>query len=212
MFDFYESSRELFSPRNLVPPLLLGMCQYLTESLAFALIVAGFGVPLTWELLLQATFISGVAAAVGALSGAPNGAAVTEISVTLLLVATVGSQHIEFTIAAAATAALLQGFFHKWLRVIAGLAVGFVFRRRLFPATIEAAVVELDREVTGEFVAPSVEGQAAPPAALIPASSAVPPICEATNVGTVFDDHSRNHTCRCPVAQSCEPGLRPPPE
>lgn len=148
LVDFYESSRAIFRPRHVLPTALMGTCAYTADALAFTVVISGFGVPLSWELFLQATFISGVAAAIGALSGVPNGAGVTELSNTGMLLAIVGVQHPEFTLAHAATAALLQGFFHKWLRVLVGLVVVVVFRKRLFPETMAEAIAELEHHQT----------------------------------------------------------------
>jgi hypothetical protein len=144
LVDFYESSREIFKIRNVIPAGLMGVCAYTADSLAFTVILAGFGLPLTLELFLQATFISGVAATIGALSGVPNGAGVTEIANIGTLMAIVGTKHPEFTLPMAATASLLQGFFHKWMRVLVGLGVGFIFRKRLFSETMEDAIAELE--------------------------------------------------------------------
>lgn len=143
---FYESSREIFKIRHVIPTTLMGVFAYTSDALAFTLVITGFGVPLTWDLPLQATFISGVAAAIGALSGVPNGAGVTEVSNTGMLMALVGAQNPEFTLPMAVTAALLQGFFHKWLRVLVGLGVAFIFRKRLFPETLDAAIAEMEAE------------------------------------------------------------------
>jgi hypothetical protein len=165
----------------------MGVCAYSADALAFAIIISGLGIPLTWDLFLQATFISGVAAALGALSGVPNGAGVTEISNTGMLVAIVGAQHPDFTLAGAATAALLQGFFHKWLRVLVGLCVGFLFRKRLFPDTLDEAVAELEAKRPGRAVQ-KAESQA------IVLRLPFPPRSRPTDVPpggviAVFDDH-----------------------
>lgn len=146
LIDFYETSREIFRMRHILPTSLLGVIAYSSDALAFAIVISGFGIPLDGELILQATFISGVAAAIGALSGVPNGAGVTEVSNTGMLLAIVGAGNPEFTLAMAATAALLQGFFHKWLRVVVGLIVAFIFRRLLFPEAMEAAIAEMEAE------------------------------------------------------------------
>jgi glycosyltransferase 2 family protein len=144
LVDFYESSREVFQLRHVIPTAILGVFSYLADAVVFTIIIAGFGVPLSWDLFLQATFISGVAAALGALSGVPNGAGITEISNAGMLYAIVGAQNPAFTLAAAVTAALLQGFFHKWFRVLVGLLVAFIFRKRLFPEALEDAVAEME--------------------------------------------------------------------
>src|SRR5690606_34394135 len=112
LFDFYESSREIFSLRHVIPTTLMGVGVYMSSVVGFVIILAAFGIDITGIVFLQAMFIVGVASAVGALSFVPNGAGVTEVTDTLLLTTMLGMSP-----AAAAAAALIQGFFHKWFRV-----------------------------------------------------------------------------------------------
>jgi hypothetical protein len=46
----------------------------------------------------------------------------------------------------AAAIALLQGFFHKWFRVLLGMLVAFIFRNRLFPQNFDAALQVAEQE------------------------------------------------------------------
>ena len=100
----------------------------------------GFGLEITWQLILQATFIVGVTSAIGALSFIPNGAGITEISNAGLLLAMVSPIQPIMGLGMAAAAAFLQGFFHKWFRVLLGLAVAVIFRNRLFNKDLELAL------------------------------------------------------------------------
>jgi glycosyltransferase 2 family protein len=139
---FYESSREIFKLRHTIPMTLVGVCVYASSGLGFFVILLGFGLEPSWVLFLQTMFILGVSSAIGALSFVPNGAGVTELSNTGLLLAMVAPTHPELSPALAAAAALLQGFFHKWFRVLLGLAVMWIFRKRLFAGDIQAALLE----------------------------------------------------------------------
>jgi uncharacterized membrane protein YbhN (UPF0104 family) len=141
LFDFYESSREIFSLRHVIPTTLMGVGVYLSSVIAFVIILGGFGVEITSLVFLQAMFIVGVASAVGALSFVPNGAGVTEVTDTLLLTTMLGLPP-----ATAAAAALIQGFFHKWFRVLLGIGVGAIFYQRLFPAAVETELQLLEQE------------------------------------------------------------------
>lgn len=143
LFDFYESSREIFSLRHVIPTTLMGVGVYMSSVIAFAIILAGFGVEITPTVFLQAMFIVGVASAVGALSFVPNGAGVTEVTDTLLLTTMLGLPP-----ATAAAAALIQGFFHKWFRVLLGLGTGAIFYRRLFSSAVETELQLLEQERT----------------------------------------------------------------
>ncbi len=146
LVEFYESSREILSLRHVIPTSVMGSFAHLADSLGFTIVLAGFGLEITWELFLQATFIVGLAAAVGALSGLPNGAGVTEVSTSGMLLAIVAPENPAITQSLALTAALIEGFFHKWFRVLAGLLVAVIFRRRLFPAALETELAELEVE------------------------------------------------------------------
>lgn len=158
LVTFYESSREIFRLRHVVPTALMGAVAYLGDAIGFTIILTGFGLEFTWVLFLQATFIVGFAAAVGALSGVPNGAGVTEISTSGMLLAIVAPQNPEVTVSIAATAALIEGFFHKWFRVLAGLVTAVIFRHRLFPAGMDEALSE---DEPAAHPALSTEGEAA---------------------------------------------------
>ena len=72
-----------------------------------------------------------------ALSFVPNGAGVAEGSNTIMLVGIVGAVNPLMTLPVATAAAIIQGFFHKWFRVIVGLATAVIFRKRLFDENIE---------------------------------------------------------------------------
>jgi uncharacterized membrane protein YbhN (UPF0104 family) len=110
------------------------------------IVLSGFGLEISWSLLLQATFITGVAAAIGALSFVPNGAGVTELTNVGMLLAIVAPLNPVLTAPAAAAAALIQGFFHKWFRVLVGLVVASVYRRRLFSPAVTEAITEFETE------------------------------------------------------------------
>ncbi|MGJ3240784.1 MAG: lysylphosphatidylglycerol synthase transmembrane domain-containing protein [Anaerolineae bacterium] len=130
--DFYASSREIFALKHVIPMSLVGLGVYLASASGFIMILYGFGLDVTWQLILQSLFILGVASAIGALSFVPNGAGVTEISTTGMLLALVSPIQPVVTIAVAGAVALLEGFFHKWFRVLVGLLVAFLYRKRLF--------------------------------------------------------------------------------
>lgn len=138
--DLYESSREIFSPRHVTVTAVFGVGTYVFTALAFILILWAFGLPVTFTLCLQAAFIVGVGTFIGAVSFIPNGAGITEISMAAMLMAIVAPNNPEMTLGVAAAAALIEGFFHKWYRVIVGLGTAFVFRDRLFTPAVEQAL------------------------------------------------------------------------
>jgi uncharacterized membrane protein YbhN (UPF0104 family) len=93
---------------------------------------------------LQAAFIVGVGTFIGAVSFLPNGAGVTEVSQAAMLMAIVAPNNPEMTLGVAAAAAVIEGFFHKWYRVIVGLGTTFIFRDRLFTPVLERELETAD--------------------------------------------------------------------
>ncbi|MBL8164307.1 MAG: flippase-like domain-containing protein [Anaerolineae bacterium] len=146
LVDFYESSREILQLRHVIPTSTLGAFAHLTDALGFCIILSGFGLEITWVLYLQAVFITGLTAAVGALSGSPNGAGVTEVSSSGMIMAIIAPQHASITWTIALTVALIDGFFHKWFRVLVGTLVAIIFRNRLFPSALDQALAEVEQE------------------------------------------------------------------
>lgn len=144
--DLYESSREIFQIQHVAITTLMGVGVYFASTAGFVLILWGFGLEITWTLVLQTTFMVGVSSAIGALSFVPNGAGITEISNAAMLMVIVAPQNPTVTVSVAAAAALLQGFFHKWFRVLVGLAVAVIFRDRLFTAEFELYISEAEQE------------------------------------------------------------------
>src|SRR5690606_2669882 len=122
-----------------------GLGVYGSSTLGFIIILYGFGLDITWQLILQSLFIVGVASAIGALSFVPNGAGVTEISNTGMLLALVAPIQPIVTLPVAAAIAFIQGFFHKWFRVLVGLAVAFMYRKRLFGDDLEAELEKVEQ-------------------------------------------------------------------
>jgi uncharacterized protein (TIRG00374 family) len=143
---FYESSRTIFHLQHVIPMTFVGMGVYFASVLCFILVLYGFGLEITWQLALQATFIVGVTSAVGALSFVPNGAGVTEVTNIGMLMAIVAPIEPSMTPAVAISASLIQGFFHKWLRVLFGLGMAIVFRKRLFTPAAQEALEEFERQ------------------------------------------------------------------
>lgn len=144
--EFYESSRQVFLLRHVSITTTMGLGVYFSSTIGFAIIMWGFGVPFTWELLLEVAFIVGVSSAVGALSFVPNGAGVTEVTNFAMLQVLIAPDHPEVTLGVASAAALLQGFYHKWFRVVIGMGVAFIYRKRLFTPGLKEEIDELEAE------------------------------------------------------------------
>lgn len=153
LVEFYESSREIFKLKHIIPTTIMGMGVYLSSTIGFVLTLWGFGLDVTPTLFLKAAFMVGVASAIGALSFIPNGAGVTEVSNAAMLTAIVAPTNPAMTPAVAAAVALIQGFFHKWFRVVVGMGVAFVYRKRLFTPELEEEIAEMEAEQTAHQAA-----------------------------------------------------------
>jgi uncharacterized protein (TIRG00374 family) len=141
---FYESSREIFHVRHVIPMVVVGVGVYLFSVLGFLVLLYGFGLTIDERSMLQAMFIVGFVSAVGALSFVPNGAGITEVSNTGMMIALMTPTQPLLTPVIAAAAALMQGFFHKWFRVLVGMLVAFVYRDVLFTAQLDQVVQEYE--------------------------------------------------------------------
>lgn len=154
LVEFYESSREVLQLKYVIPTTFLGMLAHITDAIGFAIIVSGFGVPLTWTLFLQSIFITGLTAAIGALSGVPNGAGVSEVSSSSMVSAIISPFFVFVTPSIALTIALIDGFFHKWFRVLVGTLTAIIFRDRLFPSSLEDAIADAEQEKSSSAIQP----------------------------------------------------------
>lgn len=146
LVEFYESSREILQLQYVIPTSFLGMVAHLTDALGFSIILSGFGIELSWTLLLQSIFITGLTAMIGALSGVPNGAGVTEVSSSSMLQVIVAPFYPQITPTIALAVALIDGFFHKWFRVLVGTLVAIIFRRRLFPVSLDETFAQSEQK------------------------------------------------------------------
>jgi glycosyltransferase 2 family protein len=157
LVTFYESSNEMFKIKHVIIPTLFGMIAAVGDVIGFMIILTGFGIEISWALFLQTMVIVCLSSAIGALSGVPNGAGVTEISVGAMLMAIVAPTNPVVTLPVATTAALVEGFFHKWFRVFVGLGVGVIFRNRLLSPEVETTLAEMEAERAQKRAGLSVE-------------------------------------------------------
>ena len=146
LVEFYESSKEIFKLKHVIPMSIVGVGVYVASAVGFIIILLGLGFEFSWQLFLQTTFILGVTSAVAALSFVPNGAGVAEASNTLMLTGIIGAVNPLMTVTVATVAAVIQGFFHKWFRVLVGLVVAIIFRKRLFDDSFEQELLAYEQE------------------------------------------------------------------
>jgi uncharacterized protein (TIRG00374 family) len=139
--EFYESSFELLSLKNLAVAVGLGTVSWAGEGAAFCLMLKGLGLQVTTTLLLQAIFILAFSVIVGGASTLPGGLGAAEVSLAGMLAFVVGLPR-----GLAASAALLIRFCTLWFGVTLGFVVLALYRQRLF----ESQPAEGGRQVSEE--------------------------------------------------------------
>jgi glycosyltransferase 2 family protein len=122
--NMYESAFLMLRLGPLVVAVGLAAIAWFGECLALFLILRGFGLPNTSDVLLAATFIYASASLFGAVTFMPGGLGATEGSMTSLLQLLVGA---SATVAAAAT--LLVRVCTLWFAIVLGGIALFVFGR-----------------------------------------------------------------------------------
>ena len=110
MEDFHDSSRLLLSLPGLSWALGLGLVAWSLECLTFFLVLVGLGRPMTWDLVIQASFIFPVASLAGSLSLLPGGLGVTEGSITGMTQAIIGAPRSVAVASALLVRAVILGF------------------------------------------------------------------------------------------------------
>lgn len=124
LHQFYESSYQLLSLKNLLIAVGLSLISWGGECAALYVILVGLGFAATPTLLLQASFAFASSSVLGAISFLPGGLGVTDASLTGLLLL----MEIAKDMAVAAT--LLIRLCTLWFGVSLGLATLFAFRKR----------------------------------------------------------------------------------
>jgi uncharacterized protein (TIRG00374 family) len=144
--EFYESSYELLSLKNLAVAVGLGTVSWAGEGAAFFLVLKGLGVATTTTLLSQAVFILAFSVIIGGASTLPGGLGAAEVSLAGMLALIVGLPR-----ETAATAALLIRFFTLWFGVALGFLMLALYRQRLFGSQrIELAGKNSGSKVDGQ--------------------------------------------------------------
>ena len=122
--NLYESAYLMLRLRPFAIAVALAAVAWFGECIALFLILRGFGLPNTLDVLLAATFIYASASLFGAVTFMPGGLGATEGSMTSLLQLLVGA---SAPIAAAAT--LLVRVCTLWFAIVLGGIALFVFGR-----------------------------------------------------------------------------------
>lgn len=112
MAEFYDSSYRILRPRNLVISVGIGCVSWLCEGLAYGMVLTGFGLVPSLEMMLTALFIFSLSTVVGAVVATPGGLGGTEGSLVAL-----STQLFGLGLSSATAAALLIRFATLWFGV-----------------------------------------------------------------------------------------------
>ena len=121
----YDSSQRLLSLRILLPSTLISLLSWFGECVAFYYVLRGLGVPESFLLLQQATFVFAASTLFGLISFLPGGLGVSEASSTGLLVLL-----IPMASGPATTATIIIRFCTLWFGVTLGAIALAIFGRR----------------------------------------------------------------------------------
>jgi len=139
----YESSQRLLSLRILLPSTVISLVSWFGECVAFYYVLRALGVPESFLLLQQATFVFAASTLFGLVSFLPGGLGVSEASSTGLL-----TQLIPMAIGPATTATIIIRFCTLWFGVTLGAIALAIFGRRYGEERLAEGV-----EPAGETVA-----------------------------------------------------------
>lgn len=121
----YDSSQRLLSLRILLPSTLISLLSWFGECVAFYYVLRGLGVPESFLLLQQATFVFAASTLFGLISFLPGGLGVSEASSTGLLVLL-----LPMASGPATTATIIIRFCTLWFGVTLGAIALAIFGRR----------------------------------------------------------------------------------
>jgi uncharacterized protein (TIRG00374 family) len=121
----YLSSRQLLSWPILLPSTLISLVSWFGECVAMYYVLRGVGVPPSYLLLVQATFVFAASTLFGLVSFLPGGLGVSEGSSTLLL-----GRLIPLAAGPATTATIIIRFCTLWFGVTLGAITLAIFSRR----------------------------------------------------------------------------------
>jgi uncharacterized protein (TIRG00374 family) len=120
--NLYESAYLLLRLKPLLVAIALAIAAWFGECVAFFIVLLGIGLPPTFLLLLQATFIYAAASLFGAISMLPGGLGATEGGMALLL-----QQIVALAREQAVAATLIVRLCTLWLAVLLGVIALLAF-------------------------------------------------------------------------------------
>jgi uncharacterized protein (TIRG00374 family) len=141
--DLYESSYELFRPTVMIPAVVLGVISWSFECVAMYFVFVGLGLPPSFDLLVQSTFILAAATLAGSIFLLPGGLGAAEVTIVGLTQQLLGADR-----GVASAAALIIRLCTLWFGVLVGVISLLVFLR-VQPTVRREAMLE-DVESSGD--------------------------------------------------------------
>lgn len=136
----YESSYDMARLHHIARTVGFGMGAYLCDCIGFYLMLLGLGQEASADLFVQSVFILGFSVVVSALSALPGGAGGRELTIGAMLTGVV-----DMDKSATGAAVLMIGIFQVWFGVMVGIMLAWIFRKRLFPPSLEAEIQAYER-------------------------------------------------------------------
>ncbi len=137
---FYESSYRIVLLPNLIVAVGLGTAANLLDGVGLYLILVVLGQPATSTTFFQALVATSLSVVTGSVSGSPGGIGASELTITGTL-----QYLVKLSPAEAGFVTLLARFAQLWWGVLVGGIVAFLFRRRLFPPSLNAMIKEQEK-------------------------------------------------------------------
>lgn len=139
---FYESSYKMVLLPNMLLAAGLGLLANVLDGVGVYLILIGLGQPPGAELFFKALLAISLSVIAGSVSGSPGGIGASDLTIGGVLISVVGLDRGQ-----AGFATLLARFVQLWWGVLVGSVVAFLYRKRLFPPSLEK-VIELETQST----------------------------------------------------------------
>lgn len=130
--NLYDSTYDLIKLHHLVRTIPLAVGAYLCDCVGFFLILRGLGLPASWTLFGQGSFILGFSVLVASISALPGGAGGRELAIGTMLAGVAGLSKAD-----AGTGTFLIALFQLWVGVVVGLILIALFRGMLFPPALD---------------------------------------------------------------------------
>jgi glycosyltransferase 2 family protein len=134
---FYESSYRIVRLPNLAVAVGLGTVANLLDGVWLYLILVSLGQPAASATFFQALAATSLSVVTGSVSGSPGGIGASDLTITGTL-----QFLVKLSPSEAAFVTLLARFVQLWWGVLVGGVTAYIFRKRLFPPSLDQIIEE----------------------------------------------------------------------